>query len=101
MRAEAIAVGAMAGGMVLLGTADAYLTTQLVVHGSGYELNPIMRYLLDHSVNTFWLLKILGSAIAAFFLVRIYQRYPKLACFAFGACLTIMAGIVLWNLFQI
>ena len=100
MKAEGIVVGAMAGGMVLLGTADAFLTTQVVVFGGGTELNPIMRHVLEQSVTGFWLLKIFGSAIMAFLLIRCYQRFPKLACFAFGACLATLAGIVAWNLFQ-
>lgn len=99
--AEGIAVGAMAGGMVLLSTIDAMLTTQIVAHGGGTELNPLMRHLLDNSLLAFWLLKIFGSGIAAYILVRMYQRLPKVACFAFGCCLTALAGIVVWNLFQI
>ena len=101
MKAEGVAVGGMAGGMVLLSTLDAYLTTQIVVHGGGIELNPLMQSLLNHSVTGFWLLKIFGSAIAAYLLVHIYQRLPKVACFAFGCCLTALAGIVVWNLMQI
>ncbi len=99
-KAEALAVRGMAGSMVLLGTLDAYLTTKIVVHGGGYELNPVMRHVLNNSVTGFWLIKIVGSVIAAYLLVRIYRKYPKLACFAFGACLAVMAGIVAWNFMQ-
>ena len=101
VKAEGIAVGAMAGGMVALGTLDAYLTTKFVAHGGGYELNPLMRALLEHSVTEFWLLKIFGSAIAAFILVRLYQRLPRVATTAFILCILAMLSICVWNIAMI
>ncbi len=101
MKAEKLVVGIMAVGIVGLSILDAYLTTKIVVHGGGTELNPVMRTMLEDGTTDFWLLKIIGSSLAALLLYRIWKRKPRIGIAAFVSCLTVMAGVAGWNLFQI
>jgi hypothetical protein len=58
----------LAGLLVFLNLFDAGATTYLILTGFGYEINPIMAWLIDLGIGWFLLYKVFcGTAVAVFF----------------------------------
>lgn len=96
MKAKEIGVGKLAVAFVGLNTLDAYLTHKVVIDGNGYELNPLVRGMLETPSN-FWLWKVVGSIILAGLLLLISRRFPTLAKNVLKLCVAILILICLWN----
>ena len=93
----------LAIGLVALNIIDAVLT--LAVVGKGYELNPVMRYLLEQPVWAFWVFKVGFALVFAVVLVRLSDRFPRqvkriltiLVVAMVGVCLFNMIGLFVWG----
>jgi len=107
VRAKEIGVGKLAVAFIGLklavafiglNTLDAYLTHKVVVEGSGYELNPLVRSVLETSPSHFWLWKVLGSAVLAGLLLLVARRFPRTAKNVLILCVGILLLICIWNI---
>ncbi len=72
-----------------------YLTNLALGHG-GYELNPLMRQLIEHNVQMFVALKVYGSMVAVT-LLFLFRKYVSVGLILIGLN-AIMVGVVAFNL---
>ena len=86
----------LAIGFVALSVIDAALT--LAVVGKGYELNPVMRYLLEQPVWAFWVFKVGFALVFAVVLVRLSDRFPRQVKRILTILVVAMVGICLFNM---
>ena len=101
MKAKEIGVGKLAIAFIGLNTLDAYLTHRVVVEGGGYELNPLVRSVLDTSPSNFWLFKVLGSMVLAGLILLVARRFPRTAKNVLLLCVGILILICLWNIISV
>ncbi len=86
----------LALSFVLLNILDMYLTNFALGHGA-YELNPLMRNVIEHGgIPLFAALKIYGS-IAAVALLLLFRKHVSVGRVLIGLD-TIMVGVVAFNL---
>ena len=90
-------VRGMAGALVMLGVADALLTQYLLTHEYGMEGNVFVDGLLSGSSVDFWLLKIVGTILAAMMMVIVCKRHKRIGIISFGIFNLMMALVVTWN----
>jgi len=83
--------------LVALVVADGIITRFLVVHNLGTELNPFLQTWVES--DTLLLLKLAGSAIAAFMLWRVSKKYPKLTLIVTISFIVFYMFIIIWNLY--
>lgn len=87
----------LAGSFVGLSALDATLTKVAVVNG-GYELNPVMRHMLEQPEWIFWALKLGGAVVCALVLLLLARRFPCPIKRIFTLLTAIMLGVCLFNL---
>jgi hypothetical protein len=83
--------------LVALVVADGTITRFLIIHRLGIEFNPFLQAWVES--DTLLLLKLSGSAIAAFMLWRVSKKYPKLTLIVTSSFIVFYSVIILWNLF--
>jgi len=71
--------------------------TQIMINNGGYELNPIMRYLLGQFGWAAWAIKLAAVAIAMFVLLWRATKYPRLAKIVFISLIIFMLVNCLFN----
>lgn len=90
--------------IILLSITDAYLTLYLISHGA-VELNPIMRYYLDHSALAFFGMKYLLTCSAILLILVIKDVYlfgtRVQGKVMFVICLIAFTLVVQWELFLV
>jgi Domain of unknown function (DUF5658) len=83
--------------LVALVVADGIITRFLVINNLGTELNPFLQTWVES--DTLLLLKLAGSAIAAFMLWRVSKKYPRLTLIVTISCIVFYMFIIIWNLY--
>jgi hypothetical protein len=83
------------GSLVMLNIFDAVITHYLIQLGIATEGNPLLAPLLGEP--SFFLVKIIGSLLAAFILWDVTRRYRALGIAATSCCVGAYSIIVLWN----
>ena len=82
------------GLLILLNILDG-VTTQIALQSGGRERNPFLLHVAGEPL--FIVLKVAGATICALILWDVYKRYPRLALVFTLCCVTVYAGIVVWN----
>jgi len=82
--------------LVALVVADGVITRFLIIHQLGTEFNPFLQAWVES--DTLLLLKLAGSAIAAFMLWRVSKKYPKLTLIVTIGFIVFYSVIIFWNL---
>ena len=88
----------LALSFVLLNILDMYLTNLALGHG-GYELNPIMRHLIEYNAHMFSALKVYGS-MAAVALLLLFRKHISVGRILIGLDI-VMLGVVAFNLISL
>jgi len=87
----------LAGSFVGLSSLDAVLT-KVVVGNGGYELNPVVRRILEQPEWVFWAFKIGGAIVCALVLLLLARRFPRQIKNILILLTVIMLGVCLFNL---
>jgi len=82
--------------LVALVVADGTITRFLIMNRMGTEFNPFLHEWVES--DSLLLLKLAGSAIAAFMLWRVSKKYPKLTLIVTIGFIVFYAVIIIWNL---
>lgn len=81
---------------------DAVLTLALLQRGA-VELNPVMRYYLNHGPGTFVIVKYGLTAFALVILVALHTiislKYRILSSILFPSCILVFGAVIIWELY--
>ncbi len=91
-------IALLASSFILLNVLDVVLTI-LGLRGGGYELNPLMRYLIGHDTYLFLALKVCGSMVAVALLL-LFGKHISVGRILIGLD-TVMLGVVAFNLISL
>ncbi len=90
--------------LIILGLSllDAALTLTLLNQGA-MELNPVMRYYINHGPTTFVMVKYGLTALALLIMVALHTsiavKYRTLASLMFPSCIVLFGAVIIWELY--
>jgi hypothetical protein len=90
--------------LIILGLSllDAALTLVLLNEGA-VEINPVMRYYINHGPSTFVMVKYGLTALALIIMVALHTsisvRYRTLASLMFPSCILLFGSVIVWELY--
>ena len=87
----------LAIAFVGLNVLDAVLTLAAMIQGELYELNPIMRKLLEQPGWMFWGFKIVAAIVCASLLLLLAAKYPRQIKRILTVLVVVMLGVCLVN----